>query len=49
MPRKSPKVLGEKFEEFFDYAICVAKNGNTERTKNIFAILLSKGKRSGLS
>jgi hypothetical protein len=42
-------VLGEKFEEFFDYAICVAKNGNTERTKNIFAFLLSKGKRSGLS
>ena len=29
MPRKSPKVLGEKFEEFFDYAICVAIFGNT--------------------
>lgn len=48
-PRKSPRALGDKFEEFFDYAICVAKNGNTKRAKNIFAFLLSKGKRSGLS
>ena len=43
---KSPKALGEKFEEFSDYAICVAKNGNALSLKLEF--FFCKERRKGV-